>query len=167
MEHNNHQGWFGEAFVGVLAAAAGLQHAKPHPDFGIDLVVTRSDPDPAIDSRIELQIKAQRVWDPTTLGDGVTIKIEAHQYLRLIGTRQVPAFLIAVVVPQDPVHYARASEQSLQLNHSAYWVSLAHNPYPLKEDQKRVSVKVPSKNLLTSAVIHELLDHAIAPGAAL
>jgi hypothetical protein len=167
MEHNNHQGWFGEAFVGVLAAAAGLQHAKPQPDLGIDLEVRRDDPDPSIDARIDLQIKTQRVPDPSSLGEGITVRLEAHQYRRLIGIRQVPAFLIAVVVPQKPAHYTNASEQSLQLNHSAYWVSLAHDPYPLEGNQQRVSVTVPSKNLLTTAAIHELLDNGAPSGAAL
>ncbi|MER5561337.1 DUF4365 domain-containing protein [Streptomyces sp. NPDC002506] len=165
MERNNHQGWFGEAFIGVLAAAAGLQHAKPQPDLGIDLEVRRDDPDPSKDARIDFQIKTQRVPDPLSLGEGITVRLEAHQYRRLIGMRQVPAILIAVVVPQESADYTNASEQSLQLNHSAYWVSLAHDPHPLKEDQQRLNVTVPSKNLLTAAVIHELLDNG-ASGAA-
>ncbi|GAA2133316.1 hypothetical protein GCM10009760_09350 [Kitasatospora kazusensis] len=167
MDQNNHQGWFGEAFVAVLAAAAGLQHAKPYPDLGIDLQVIRSHPDPALEARVELQVKAQRVDDPGNLGGAVTVRLEAHQYRRLTGRRQVPAYLVAVVVPRDRQNFAQASEQALRLNHSAYWVSLEHDPYTLGPEQKTLTVTVPTKNLLTTAVLHDLLDQVTSEGSLL
>jgi hypothetical protein len=37
LDHDNHQGNYGEAFVRIVAAAAGLAVAKPDPDYdGID-----------------------------------------------------------------------------------------------------------------------------------
>jgi hypothetical protein len=167
MDLNNHQGWFGEAFVGVLAAAAGLQHAKPYPDFGIDLEVRRDHVDPALDSRIDLQVKTQRIPDPDSIGEGLTVRLDARQYRKLIGIRQVRAYLIVVGVPDDPANYIQASVRSLVLNHCAYWTSLENDPCPLREDQERVSVRVPSTNLLTATVLRELLDNNVPAGAVL
>jgi hypothetical protein len=158
MEHNNHQGWFGESFVALLAAAAGLQHSVPLPDLGIDLCVFRKDIDPVVDARIELQVKTRRVENLGDVGDGVKIDLGIGQYRCLIGRRQVPAFLVAVVVPFNPDRFTVASCDSMIVNHSAYWVSLANDPYRPRPGQKSVSVLVPSKNLLTAEVMHDLLD---------
>ncbi|MFI0978894.1 DUF4365 domain-containing protein [Streptomyces sp. NPDC021093] len=160
MEHNNHQGWYGETFVSAIAAAAGFQVAVPYPDIGKDLILGRDHADPELDVQIALQVKSRRVGEFTMAGDDFGISLPVEQYKRLRGRRQVPCYLVMVVVPQDPGQYIRVEQQALTLYHSAYWLSLEHHTMPVQQGRKYVTVSVPRDNLLTIDVLHEFFDRA-------
>ncbi|MFF3956317.1 DUF4365 domain-containing protein [Streptomyces sp. NPDC001890] len=159
MEHNNHQGWYGETFVAAIAAAAGFQVAVPYPDIGKDMILGRDHEDPELDVQIALQVKTRRMGD-LDLTDGLKITLTIDQFKRLRGRRQVPCYLVVVLVPQDPATYIRVSELELVLWHSAYWVSLEDRPLPIQQGQKSVTVTVPRENLLTVDALHEFFHRA-------
>lgn len=159
MEHNNHQGWYGETFVAAIAAAAGFQVAVPYPDIGKDMILGRDHEDPELDVQIALQVKTRRIGD-LDVTDGLKITLTIDQFKRLRGRRQVPCYLVVVLVPQDPVAYIRVSERELILWHSAYWVSLEDRPLPIQQGQKSVTVTVPRENLLTVDALHEFFHRA-------
>jgi hypothetical protein len=159
MELNNHQGWYGETFVAAIAAAAGFQVAVPYPDIGKDLILGRDNEDPELDVQIALQVKSRRVGDFATSDAGFKIALAVDQFKRLRGRRQVPCYLVMVVVPSEPRDYIRQSSDALILRHSAYWLSLEHH-LPVQGDQKTVTVTVPRDNLLTVDVLHEFFNRA-------
>ncbi|MFI5802213.1 DUF4365 domain-containing protein [Streptomyces sp. NPDC051561] len=162
MELNNHQGWYGETFVAAIAAASGFQVAVPYPDIGKDLILGRNDDDddPDRDVQIALQVKSRRVDQLDGSGD-FRVVLTREQYKRLYGRRQVPVYLVLVVVPRDPKDYAVAEPGGLRLYHSAYWVSLRHlTPLPRQNGQGSVTVTVPRDNLLTGSVLHDFFDQA-------
>lgn len=160
MELNNHQGWYGETFVTAIAAAAGFQVAVPYPDIGKDLMLGRDHEVPEMDVQIALQVKSRRIDEFTTTGNGFKISLPIEQFKRLRGRRQVPCYLVMVVVPQDPSQYIRIDQQALILHHSAYWLSLEHHTMPVQQGQKNVTVTVPRDNLLTIDALHEFFDRA-------
>lgn len=134
----------------MLSAAAGFAVAKPQPDLaGIDLHIvgmTEVDDDFPL---AKVQVKS---WS-TPRGDDLAWRydrLNEKQFNALAGPRIVPAFLFLVVVPPDPMDYALADAQRLQLCYAAYWASLADRPKIPDPDSKRyVSVTVPRTNLLT------------------
>jgi len=54
---------------------------------------------------------------------GFKIALPIDQFKRLRGRRQVPCYLVMVVVPPEPRDYIRQSGDALILRHSAYWLS--------------------------------------------
>lgn len=160
MELNNHQGWYAETFVAAIAAAAGFQVAIPYPDIGKDLILGRDHEAPELDVQIALQVKSRRMSELKTAETGFKISLPIEQYKRLRGRRQVPCYLVMVVVPPNPREYVRVGELALTLYHSAYWVSLEHHPLPIQQGQKSVTVTVPRDNLLTVDILHHFFDRA-------
>ncbi|MEU8524539.1 DUF4365 domain-containing protein [Streptomyces sp. NPDC048629] len=160
MEHNNHQGWYGETFVAAIAAAAGFQVAVPYPDIGKDLILGRDHEDPELDVQIALQVKTRRVGDFTSTAGGFKISLSADRFNRLRGRRQVPCYLVMVIVPEEPADYIEVRGRALTLRHSAYWVSLEHHRLPIQQGQKSVTVTVPRENLLTIEALHEFFHRA-------
>ncbi|EST38693.1 hypothetical protein N566_05930 [Streptomycetaceae bacterium MP113-05] len=114
---------------------------------------------PELDVQISLQVKSRRVDNPSATGAGFPVSLSVEQYRRLRGRRQVPCYLVMVVVPPDPRDFARVEEQALILRHSAYWLSLEQH-VPVQQGQKSVTVTVPRDNLLTIDVLHKLFGRA-------
>ncbi|MET9953426.1 DUF4365 domain-containing protein [Streptomyces sp. NPDC006339] len=160
MELNNHQGWYGETFVAAIAAAAGFQVAVPYPDIGKDLILGRDHEDPELDVQIALQVKTRRVDQIETADAGLRITLSIDQFKRLRGRRQVPCYLVVVVVPADPAAYISVDVPALTLKHSAYWLSLENRSLPVQQGQKSVTVTVPRENLLTVDALHEFFHRA-------
>lgn len=66
MERNNHQGWFGESFVNVLAAAAGLVCRAIVPDCtGVDFDISHPG-EYAGESFPEIKVQVKTWVDPVT-----------------------------------------------------------------------------------------------------
>ncbi|MCX4806286.1 DUF4365 domain-containing protein [Streptomyces sp. NBC_01214] len=159
MEHNNHQGWYGETFVAAIAAAAGFQVAVPYPDIGKDLILGRDHEEPELDVQIALQVKTHRVESIPDAVTGFKITLSVSQFKRLRGKRQVPVYLVVVLVPKDPADYIRTDEDALVLRRCAYWVSLEHH-VPAQAGRESVTVTVPRDNLLTVDALHEFFARA-------
>jgi hypothetical protein len=161
LDQNNHQGWFGEHFVGVLAAAAGLQCSPLTPDCtGVDLDISGTREVRGDFPCIRVQVKSwsrPRETDGAWRYDGLTEK----RFNALAGPRRVPRFLFLVIVPPDVGTYAYADDDCLRLSHAAYWVSLdGHEPLTEPSCQRKVQVLVPQKNLLTVRSLTDLLENA-------
>jgi hypothetical protein len=157
LDRNNHQGWYGESFVRVLAAAAGFGVAKPEPDVaGIDLHIVGmtevGDDYPLAKVQVKSWSRApdeEQAWRYS----GLTEK----QFNVLAGSRAVPVYLFLVVVPPQATDYARADQDHLRLARAAYWVSFANEPrIPNPSAQRRVTVQVPRTQLLTVESLAEL-----------
>lgn len=150
LDQNNHQGWYGEAFVRVLASAAGLALAKQEPDCtGIDFQMSTSYEVDYDFARLEVQVKS---WS-APVGNGEFWRyrgLTEKRFNALAGRRRVPRYLIIVHVPPDIDRYTCADKDMLTLKHAAYWVSLRdEEKIPGPRCDRKVPVMVPQQNLLT------------------
>jgi Domain of unknown function (DUF4365) len=163
LHRNNRQGWYGECFVQLLAAAAGFGIAKPQPDVaGIDLHIVGLSEIEDDYPLAKIQVKSwsapegdDRAWNFR----GLTEK----QFNVLAGRRTVPVFLFLVVVPPNARDYAHADSEGLQLCYAAYWKSLANEPkIPNASTRRKVRVAVPRENLLTVESLTTLCAGSVA-----
>ncbi|MGI5207884.1 DUF4365 domain-containing protein [Spirillospora sp. CA-108201] len=150
LDHSNHQGKFGEAFVRTVAAASGLLVSQPDPDFdGVDFSFKYPGArKTAYLPQIDVQVKSWRV--PTGAGDTWNYSMESKHFNQLAGTFDIPRFLFLVVVPADIRAYTRADDECLRLYRACYWASFK-DVQPAWEipGDKEVKAPVPKRNLLT------------------
>jgi hypothetical protein len=164
LDQRTHQGYYGEAFVRVLAASAGLVVSRA------DLDVTGEDFTIGYPGRrgsmrhpkIEVQVKS---WcSPGGNATAWRYRMRAEHYNELAGRLfYLPRYLFLVIVPADAEQYTTVSDSALHLRHAGYWASLAD--LPQVTDARTVTVDVPRHNLLTAASLHDLLPTGLAvPG---
>lgn len=156
LDQRTHQGYYGEAFVRVLAASAGLIVSRP------DLDVTGEDFTIGYPGRrgtarypkIEVQVKS---WSRPTGDDTVwRYRMRANHYNELAGEPfYLPRYLFLVVVPSDAEHYSSVADDALRLHHAGYWASFSDRPRAL--NAQTVTVDVPRRNLLTAASLRGLI----------
>jgi hypothetical protein len=155
----NHQGYFGESFVRVLASAAGLIAGQKDVDvtgvdFSIELPGSRGT---TRYPKIEAQVKS---WSsPTGSVDMWHYEMRVDHFNDLAGGAfQVPRYLFLVVVPVNRADYADADVDVLRLRHCGYWVSLANHEPIDPPKQRSVTVHVPKRNVLTVAALRALMS---------
>jgi Domain of unknown function (DUF4365) len=161
LDQNNHQGWYGEHFVQVLAAAAGLQCSPLTPDCnGVDLDISGTREVRGDFPCIKVQVKSwsvPREADGSWRYGGLTEK----RYNALAGRRRVPRFLFLVVVPPDASTYACVNGDFLRLSRAAYWMSLeSYERFSEPSCERKVQVLVPQQNLLTVESLTVLCEEA-------
>ncbi|RBQ20607.1 DUF4365 domain-containing protein [Spongiactinospora rosea] len=164
LDKNNHQGWYGECFVQVLAAAAGLQASALTPDctgvdFDISAPVEIRGDFPAM--RVQVKTWARPKGDKD---DWIYPRLTQKRFNALAGgERRIPRFLFLVIVPDDVSEYAKGDQEGLLLSHAAYWLSLAdRDQIESPRCNSTVTVRVPKKNILTVKSLRELLDPDLA-----
>jgi Domain of unknown function (DUF4365) len=166
LDQNNHQGWYGESFVQVLAAAAGLQCSRLTPDCtGVDLDITGTREVRGDFPCIKVQVKSWSV--PREARDAWRYRgLTEKRFNALAGPRRVPRFLFLVIVPPDVGAFADADADLLKLSRAAYWVSLSGQAQ-IEDPQceRRVQVLVPKHNLLTPKMLRGLCEDADLGGA--
>jgi len=150
LDRNNHQGWYGECFVRVLAAAAGYAVSKPDPDlFGVDLYICGTDEVGDDYPLLGIQVKS---WSVPKARDGSWHYrgLSEKQFNALAGTRRtIPRLLALVVVPSNVSGFTAADEDLLRLSHAAYWMSLRDKERIAEPSERKVPLMIPRRNLLT------------------
>ena len=168
LDHNNHQGWYGESFVQVLAAAAGLQCAPPRPDCtGVDLDIFGTAEVRGDFPCVRVQVKSWSV--PQKSGNAWRYRgLTEKQFNALAGRRRIPRFLFIVIVPPDPAAFADADADLLRLSRAAYWMSLSDQDR-IKDarNDRKVPILVPQQNLLTPMRLRTLCEDADLAGGGL
>lgn len=162
LDHRQHQGLFGEAFVRVLASAAGLVVARADldvtgEDFTISYKGARGDKrHPKIDVQVKSWIKSKA--DASWRNGSWLYRMRAASFNEIAGDDfSLPRFLFVVIVPDDVVDYARCEAGQMALSHSAYWVSLADHTLVDPAAQATVAVEIPQENILTVDSLRNLL----------
>jgi hypothetical protein len=169
VDAKNHQGWYGEAFVRVLAAAAGLVTAKPEPDLdGVDFclwplrVGARGG---ARASPINVQVKSGSADTQNADSWGHRLEVAHFNLLADPDIAVFDTFLFLVVVPKDWRMYALADPDRLLLHHAAYWHWLGHESQIVgAKPGAKTTVRVPKAHLLTVDSLRTLVRD---PGAAI
>lgn len=161
LDPNQHQGVFGEAFVAVLATAAGLTVSRPYPDVtGEDFTLGHKGRlvgrrHPKIDVQVKSWSRSQATWR-----DGVwKYRMQANHFNDLADSAlPLRRYLFLVIVPADATQYAVGGEGQLILSHAAYWVHLQGRDLVDPSVQATVSVDVPATNLLTVDSLRDLIE---------
>ncbi len=165
LDRQTHQGEYGEAFVHVLAKAAGLQCDKRSPDrSGVDFAVGYPGEHGTVRyPQIEIQVKSWSRWPRDDDHEWWDYDgLSETQFNALAGLLQVPRYLVLVLVPDDPWEFTDADHFALHLAHAAYWVSFVDEPLIASPSKtKRRQVRVPKNNLLTVRSLLTLLSPAL------
>jgi hypothetical protein len=160
LDPRQHQGHFGEAFVRVLAAAAGLTVAKAEPDVtGDDFTLGyKGTLGKKRHPKIDVQVKSWRRSNAVYRADAWHFRLQSRHFNELAGTGfSLPRFLFLVIVPDDWRDYAVNASDAVHLRDGAYWVSLADREPVPPEQSGRVPVVVPAANVLTVPRLRELM----------
>lgn len=159
MDRNIRQGAFGEVFVRALAAASGVTIAKSEPDVtGDDFTFGYPGTLRGVSfPKVDVQVKS---WSKPISDDRFwSYPMRVQHFNNLAGnTYLLPRFLVLVVVPEEPGQFATGEHSRLVLRHSAYWVSLRSFSRLDTATKKKVTVKVPKANLLTTSSLLGLLE---------
>lgn len=162
MHYTNCMEQYQVAYTRALVAAAGLNIGKPEvDDDGIDITIssksTRSKKNHRITPAIAAQLKATS--DLSIENGVVSYPLAISNYHQLIGSCCTPRYLFILQVPSiDCNDWVKQEDASLLLHGTCYWVSLEHE---LESTNKSsVTVKVSDKQVLTPAILYELLVRA-------
>ncbi|MFI5710620.1 DUF4365 domain-containing protein [Kribbella sp. NPDC051620] len=159
--HSRLQGNYGEAYMRVIAASAGLRVSKEEPEpEGIDLLITRVLPgEHRARARAEFQVKTTS--SIATNGGHIRYVMRRADYLSLTGTvgveLDIPRYLALVVVPPEMDQWAVIGEDCLTLHRHAYFADLM-GPSQLEDGKQSLTVSVPCTNLLTPATLLALVS---------
>lgn len=162
LQGNRHQGYFGEAYVASIAAAAGLDVLLPRLGDGQDLTVFTPGPKGTSSSRqISLQVKSWSEPEPVCSDGCFHYPLKGSAYNYLAGNdHDVMHFLVLFIAPRNPAQYASAHHARLHLRHAAYWLSLKDRQADIKlSDESTKTVYVPRRNLITPTTIRALVEH--------
>lgn len=161
LQRSHHTGLFGEAFIRVLAAAAGLTVAKAEPDVtGDDFTLGYPGQLAGVrNPKVDVQVKSRSRRTVDWKHGHWALRLEVAHYNQLAGCDYaLPRFLFLVVVPDELPDYVQAGERSTLLRHCAYWICLHDRDRVDPERQKTVSVAVPAANRLSVNSLVQLLE---------
>ncbi|MBN9758723.1 MULTISPECIES: DUF4365 domain-containing protein [unclassified Pseudonocardia] len=160
LDPNNHRGSFGEAYVRVLAAAAGLTVYKDELDRdGIDLGVRMPAPGPGFARAVEMQIKTTA--SPSWGAGCLTFRgLDRKSFNRLAGDRfQVARYLVVVVVPRDTDRFSDMFTSGLLLRTIGYVTSLRDRTlFADEQGRAGTTVRLPLANVLTPDSLRRLVE---------
>jgi hypothetical protein len=120
-------------FVQLIAGRRGFKCAKPEPDHGCDLTVTkvaavkRNDRTRYVDSgcSIDLQLKSTCEAQVTRTEHLIKYDLESKTYndlvFRLNSAAIVPLILVVLVLPDDPNQWVTITADELVVRRAAYW----------------------------------------------
>jgi hypothetical protein len=150
------QGDFGERWIQMIAAAAGLSSSVEGVERSIgEIGITYSEP---VGSLADWQIRAQvkTISAPRFDAGHIAYDLDASAHRRLTALHFVPVFLFLVVVCPDRASWIQTAGSADILHHGAYWLSLnGRTPTANKSSQV---VHVPLRNRLSPASMRELCE---------
>jgi Domain of unknown function (DUF4365) len=161
LDHNNHQGKFGEEYVRALGSAAGLIISTYNADLhGVDLgfhwpghLGVKAFPS------IEVQVKSWSnpdrsgaYWNFRGLSEVQFNKIAGNDY-------QKPRYLFLIVVPKDTDAYTDVIPDGMLLRYQGFYVSLhTESRIEQPDSNRRRPVLIPLGNVLTASTLRALMD---------
>jgi hypothetical protein len=155
---------FNYAYVGALAAQAGVNSSKQQVDNdSVDITFIGKDyPGLIRDPQISFQLKCTH-RDLRT-GENIRFRLSRKNYDDLRETRlSIPRYLAVLEVPESCDEWTQHLDDGTLLNSICFWVSLKGLP-PVEQDS--ITVTVPLMQRLTSASLTELLMLASNRGQA-
>lgn len=149
---------FNRAYVGALAAQAGINSATPVIDNdSIDITFIGKDfPGLIRDPQISFQLKCTH--QDLRVGDSIRFPLGRKNYDDLRDMRVgVPRYLAVLEVPESCDDWSDHIDEGMLLKSRCYWVSLKGPP---DVEQESITVSVPLTQRLTSDALALLLSFA-------
>jgi hypothetical protein len=123
LDSNSRQGWYGEACVHVIAAAAGLVVSRPYPDYdGIDWNVAHPGPRGTKRApKLDLQVKSCASPADNEGGESWSYRLKLAHFNQLAGRGfDVPRYLAFVITPDDADKYVTVTSEAITLAKTVY-----------------------------------------------
>jgi hypothetical protein len=149
---------FNRAYVGALAAQAGINSATPEVDNdSVDIMfIGRDFPGMIREPQICFQLKCTH--QNLRVGENIRFSLGRKNYDDLRDVRVgVPRYLAVLEVPENCEDWSHHIDKGMLLRSRCYWVSLKGLP---SVDQESITVSVPLAQRLTSTTLAELLSLA-------
>lgn len=158
MELTQRKEYYGDAFIEAVSAAAGFIAERQTKDLvKVDWEIKCDDARAVAEAwpRLEVQLKSTA---RDVLRDGhlaYPLDVETYDALRE-GKRRIPVILVVVVMPNEPEQWLSPTEESLELRHCAYWVSLEGDPPT--PNVSSVTVSIPRGQILTEEALGDMMN---------
>lgn len=149
---------FNYAYVGAIAAQAGVNSAKPEVDNdSVDITFIGKDfPGLIRDPNISFQLKCTH--QNLRVGDSIRYALSRKNYDDLRETRlSVPRYLAVLEVPESCDEWIEHLDAETLLRSKCFWASIRGLPEVLQES---ITVSVPMAQRLTRESLLQLLTHA-------
>lgn len=148
MDPNNQKEQFNVAYVGALAAQAGLDNARTQvDDDSIDIcIVGKGFPGVIRNPQIQLQLKCTS--QNLVSGSVLKFSLSRKNYDDLRGDNILcPRYLVVLLVPSDDTKWIEHQTEGMFLRNSCYWVSIRDHP---AASTASITIDVPLSQRLTS-----------------
>ena len=164
LNRNVHQGYFGEALMKTLAAAAGYTVVVDDVDiYGVDVLLRTGG-----GTKLPLaQIQVKTASDPDVTADHLRFNgLTEVQFNKIAGPDfRNPCFLVVITVPRMPPAPVCVTAEEMLVSCVPYWISLADRDVVQSPSRDRkVMVEIPRSNILTVEALTELADGVAAEG---
>lgn len=149
---------FNYAYVGAIAAQAGINSSRPTVDNdSVDITFIGKDyPGLIRDPQVNFQLKCTH--QDMRIGENIRFPLSRKNYDDLRATSlSVPRYLAVLEVPESCDDWTEHLDAGMLMKHRCYWVSLRGL---LLVDQETITVSVPLAQRLTSASLSDLLTLA-------
>lgn len=151
---------YGRAYILALAAHAGVNHAIPDNDLGVDGQFRGTtynsvrhrymDDSSAIDYQLKSTVNA--VFE----NGFIKYDLEIKNYQDLILDRIMPMILILYVMPRNENEWLQVSPEKTEMKRCAWWCFL--QGYPDTNNKETIRISIPVNQVLTPNVLNELLN---------
>ena len=165
LPENQGKEWMSLAYMQAICAQAGLNISQTRFDNGIDLHVGSTKPISGMANVfLYLQLKSTETWKVENDGF-IKYDLPVENYKQLCEKSTSSQYLVLFTLPtgcHNWVKYNLENENHLhivELRHMAYYYSL--EGLPATKNKKKVRIKVPAQNHLTSQTLIRLFNIAI------
>lgn len=150
---------FSIAHLRCLAAFCGLKISREEVDIdSVDVLLSRAG---GYSPQLDIQLKCSAVLHKRDVEFPFTLSAKNYNDLRR--STLVPRMLVVLEVPSDDAMWLSEADDHLILRHRAYWYNLLGMPE--KPDQKTITIRIPSIQILTSATLIQMMDTIEKTGA--
>ena len=160
MDLNTQKEQFSIAYVRALAAVAGVKVDRHEvDDDSVDVLLSRAG---KRSPHLSLQLKCSSDIELKPTDFSFRLKLKNYEDLRR--PTMVPRILAVLHVPEQVANWMAEDPDHVLLRHRAYWLSLlgmAEVKATAKDDwqEKRITVRLPQVNLLTSKELVRMMDN--------
>lgn len=159
MHSSNKKEQFNIAFIGAMAAQAGLNCSTPVVDEdSVDLMLIGKGYSGRLrNPQIHLQLKctAQQIVTETS----IKFPLSKKNYDDLRDDQVLcPQYLIVLLVPKEEGEWIQHHEEHMSLHNRCFWVSI--KGHPPTENQTKVTIEIPLSQRLTTEELLRLMQEA-------
>lgn len=148
------------AYVHAVAAAAGMAHSYPIPDYGIDLGLheVADEYGEFVESgrAIDLQVKSTIAAIETSTSIRYDLRVRAYDILRAVVP--CPRFLVLHCLPQNEAEWVKQTRSRIEVRGGLFWASLRGRP--AVRNRATVRIDIPRRQVFTATALRVIMGQA-------